>query len=241
MKKQKLDLSRHLSWKKKSRLFRFILLGISGFIVISLIVNLAIRLPRNLTQSVDAILVLGGSVQREIYATQLANEYPKIPILISQGSREPCIVDLFRFSATRQSNVWLEKCANSTFQNFFFAVPILKSWGVHKVKVVTSPTHLPRAEWLAKIHLAAQGMAVEMDIVRETGIPGNNESSLKTGIDISRSLIWGILSQIIYPYCWDVTELLKVDLKNWSNQNYQCESRLRLYKNLQRRKQGLSF
>lgn len=238
MKKQKLDLSRHLSWRKKTRLFRFILLGISGFIVLSLIVNLAIRLPRNLNHDVDATLVLGGSVQREIYATQLANEYPKIPILISQGSREPCIVDLFRFSAARQSNVWLEKCADSTFQNFFFAVPILKNWGVHKVKVVTSPTHGFRAKWLARIHLGAQGMAVEMDIIRETGIPGNNESSLKTGLDISRSLIWGVFSQIIYPYCWDVTELSKVDLKNWSNQDYQCENRQRLYEKLQRRKQG---
>ncbi|GFE68872.1 YdcF family protein [Chroococcus sp. FPU101] len=237
MKKQKLDLSRHLSWKEKTRLFRFVLLGIVGFIIISLIVNLAIRLPQNQTQSVDGILVLGGSVQREIYATRLANQYPRIPLLISQGSREPCIVDLFRFTAARKNNVWLEKCANSTFENFFFTVPILKSWGVHKVKVVTSPTHLPRAQWLAKIHLGAQGIAVEMDIVRETGIPGNNESSLKTALDIARSVIWGVLSQIIRPYCWDVTELSKVDLSNWTDQNYQCESRQRLYK----RKQGLGL
>lgn len=237
MKKQKLDISRHLSWKEKTRLFRFVLLAIVGFIIISLIVNLAIRLPQNQTQSVDGILVLGGSVQREIYATRLANQYPKIPLLISQGSREPCIVDLFRFTAARKNNVWLEKCANSTFENFFFTVPILKSWGVHKVKVVTSRTHLPRAEWLAKIHLGAQGIAVEMDIVRETGIPGNNESSLKTALDITRSLIWGVLSQIIRPYCWNVTELSKVDLSNWTDQEYQCESRQRLYQ----RKQGLGF
>ncbi|PSF39334.1 hypothetical protein C7H19_00670 [Aphanothece hegewaldii CCALA 016] len=241
MKKQKLDLSRHLFWKKITRLFRFLLVGVLGFILLSLINNLAIRLPQNLTQDVDAILVLGGSVQREIYATELADAYPKLPILISQGSSEPCIVDLFRFTGSRKSNVWLEKCANSTFENFFFSVPILKDWGVHKVKVVTSPTHLPRAEWLVKIHLGAQGIAAEMSIVKETGIPGNNESLIKTGLDITRSMVWGIFSQIIRPYCSDVTELSKVDLNNWKNQNYQCESRLRLYKNLQRKKQGLGF
>lgn len=237
MKKQKLDLSRHLSRKEKTRLLRFAWRGIVGFIIISLIFHLAIQLPQNQKQDVDGILVLGGSVQREIYATQLANEYPRIPILISQGSLEPCIVQLFRFTATRQTNVWLEKCADSTFQNFFFSVPILKSWGVHKVKVVTSPSHSLRAGWLARIHLGAQGIAVEMDIIRETGRPGNNESKTKTALDITRSVIWAVFSQIIKPYCWDVTELAKVDLNNWSDKNYQCENRQRLFE----RKQGLGL
>jgi uncharacterized SAM-binding protein YcdF (DUF218 family) len=119
--------------------------------------------------------------------------------------------------------VWLEKCANSTFDNFFFGVPILQSWGAHKVKIVTSPSHLPRAAWLARIHLQSRGMAVEMDIVREIGIPGNRESKLKTGLDIARSLIWAVFSQVFSPYCQGVIPLTSVDLDKWRQEGFECE------------------
>ncbi|MGB3208787.1 MAG: hypothetical protein WBB28_27670 [Crinalium sp.] len=41
------------------------------------------------SRPVDAFFVLCGSIQREIYVAQLAQKYPEIPILISQGSQEP--------------------------------------------------------------------------------------------------------------------------------------------------------
>ncbi|MGL5196573.1 MAG: hypothetical protein ACRC8Y_23525, partial [Chroococcales cyanobacterium] len=42
-----------------------------------------LRLQSAAAGSVDAILVLGGSIKREIYVTQFARENPDIPILIS--------------------------------------------------------------------------------------------------------------------------------------------------------------
>jgi hypothetical protein len=103
-------------------------------------------------------------------------------------------------------------------------VPILKQWGVHKVKVVTSPTHLPCAKWLAAIHLQSHGIAVEIDAVREIGVPGNHESKLKTGLDVARSIIWAFVGQLIYPPCWQVIPLNSVDLEAWRNQGFKCES-----------------
>jgi hypothetical protein len=219
-KKPKSVTRKHPSWQ---RWLKLTLIAVFGFIILNLAINLAIRLPINKRKPVDAILVLGGSIRREIYVANLAYQYPDTPIIISQGSKDPCIFLLFERAKTPKNQVWLEKCANSTFGNFFFGVPILKQWGVHKVKVVTSPTHLPRAKWLAEIHLQSHGMAVEIDAIKEIGIPGNQESKLKTGLDVARSVIWAFVGQLIYPPCWDFIPLNSVDLDAWRDEGFKCE------------------
>jgi len=181
------------------------------------------QLPQNASKPVDAILVLGGSIQREIYAAQLSNRYPDVPILISRGSTDGCIQQIFLRLQARRKNIWLEKCATSTFENFFFSVPIIRHWGTHKVKVITSPTHLPRAQWMAEIQLGAQGIAVEMDLAKEKGIPGNRESKAKTTLDLTRSLLWAVFAQVISPPCSDVIELINVNLGDSTPQRSRCE------------------
>lgn len=220
VKKPKNVARKRPSWQ---RWLKLTLMAIFGCIILNLAINLAIRLPINEQKPIDAILVLGGSIRREIYVANLAHQYPDIPIIISQGSEDPCILLLFEKVQAPKTNVWLEKCANSTFGNFFFGVPILKQWGVHKVKVVTSPSHLPRAKWLAEIHLQSHGIAVEIDAVREIGIPGNRESKLKTGLDVTRSVIWAFVGQLIYPPCWEFIPLNSVDLDAWRDEGFKCE------------------
>ncbi|MBD2361557.1 YdcF family protein [Anabaena minutissima FACHB-250] len=175
------------------------------------------------SQPVDAFFVLGGSIRREIYIAQTAKQYPQIPILISQGSKDPCIWLIFQRETADLQNVWLEKCAKSTFENFYYGIPILKRWGVNKVKLITSPTHLPRAQWMSQILFGSHGMWVEVEVVQETGIPGNQESLLKTTLDITRSLLWAVLSQIIQPQCSNVTKLSDVDMQAWQSQGFKCE------------------
>ena len=140
-KKSKNFVRKHRNWQ---RWLKLTLILVFGFIILNLAINLAVRLPINQQKPIDAILVLGGSIRREIYAANLAQQYPNIPILISEGSKDPCILLLFERAKAPKTNVWLEKCADSTFGNFFFAVPILKQWGVHKVKVVLSYSFTPR-------------------------------------------------------------------------------------------------
>ena len=117
-----------------------------GLMVTSLAFNLLIRLPINSNHTVDGILVLGGSIRREIYAAQIASQYPEVPIIVSQGSKPPCIKLIFQREQARMDQVWVEQCAYSTFDNFFFCVPLLQRYGVHKVKVITSQSHLPRTK-----------------------------------------------------------------------------------------------
>jgi uncharacterized SAM-binding protein YcdF (DUF218 family) len=203
-------------------------LSILAWLVVSLLFNLAIKLPVNQTKPVDAIFVLGGSIRRELYAAQIAHEYSQLPILISQGSKEPCLWKIFQKQAVNLQRVWSEQCANSTFENFFFSVPILRHWGVHKVKLITSGNHLPRAKLLAKILLGSQGIAVEFDSPVERGVPGNNESTLKTILDVTRSLLWVLPSQIIQPPCFQVIRLSKVDFQAWEKQGFRCERQGRI-------------
>ena len=175
------------------------------------------------SQPVDGFFVLGGSICRETYVAQQAKQYPQTPILISHGSPDPCIWLIFQAELAGLQNVWLENCANSTFENFYYGIPILRRWGVHKVMLITSPSHLPRAKWMVQILLGAHGIWVETEIVEELGVPGNRESWAKTGLDLTRSLFWAILSQIIQPQCSNVTRLTEVDMQAWENRGFDCE------------------
>jgi uncharacterized SAM-binding protein YcdF (DUF218 family) len=174
-------------------------------------------------QPVDVMFVLGGSIRREIYVAQQAKQNPQIPILISRGSQDPCIWLIFQREAADLENVWLENCANSTFENFYYGIPILKSWGVRKVKLISSPTHFPRAKWMAQIILGAHRIWVEPQAVKEKGRPANREYWWKTGFDITRSLLWAVISQVIQPQCSNVIKLTDVNMQVWQSQGFTCE------------------
>ena len=246
------------------------------------------QLYRHARQPVDAILVLGGSIRREIHVAesvaqsvaeavsgavaesiteQMATrsveenqsqnqaqnqaqnqgtaspEWHSIPILVSKGSKPPCIRILFERALASVhegingdsgneaainavsilDDVWLEDCAKSTFDNFRYSLPILRSWQAHHIKVVTSPTHLPRAQWLAQIMLGSHGIWVEMELVEEKGVPGNVETPLKTGLDVTRSLLWAMISHVYHPTCNAVIPLTSVDLEQWEQKGFKCE------------------
>ncbi|MBD2087643.1 YdcF family protein [Coleofasciculus sp. FACHB-542] len=220
--RDRINLSRRASFRRWRRL---LILGIAIFSVIlgTWLLTIMLTLRSAASGPVDAYLVLGGSIRREIYVAQLAKDYPQSRILISQGSPEPCILLIFQRENAPIERVWLEKCADSTFGNFYYSVPILREWGVKKVKLITSGTHLPRAKWLAQILMGAQGIWVEPEIVPEQGIPGNRESSFKTGLDLSRSLLWAMVSQVYQPKCSKLVPLKDVDIKDWRQRGFKCE------------------
>ncbi|MBE9118952.1 YdcF family protein [Lusitaniella coriacea LEGE 07157] len=207
-----------LRWKLVERFLLF-LFGI----LLGCLLFLGIRLQAAASKPVDAFFVLGGSIRREMYVAEQIAKTPKIPVLISHGSLDPCIWLIFQREQASMQKVWLEHCANSTFENFYFGVPILKRWKVHKVKLITSATHLPRAKWMAQILFGAQGIWVEMDIAKETGVPANQESAIKTSLDVVRSLGWAIAGQFIQPDCTDIIPLAEVDMATWRKTGFKCE------------------
>ncbi|MEO0532837.1 MAG: YdcF family protein [Cyanobacteria bacterium P01_A01_bin.123] len=210
----------------KHRWFRrwralFLLGGLGGFAV--WVIAICISLYIAARSPVDGFLVLGGSIRREIYVAEQVAQFPGAKVLISTGSAAPCIRILFEQATAPLDQAWLENCADSTFGNFYYGLPLLKRWGVKKVRLVTSPTHLPRAQWMAQIILGAHGIWVEPDIVEEIGIPGNQESRFKTALDVTRALVWAVMSQGYRPNCDRVTRLSSVDLEAWRRRGFQCE------------------
>lgn len=210
---------------------RSILITLFGFclvLVICILYNSTVLYAAS-QKPVGAILVLGGSIAREIHVAELAKQSPQIPILISKGSLDPCILLIFQRAAAPIENVWLEKCANSTFGNFYFSLPILKQWQVKKVKIVTSATHLPRAIWLAQIILGSHGIWVDLEIATETkGIPANRESFFVIIADVTRGLIWAVVSQFYEPKCTNLISLSQVDLNAWKIKGFKCERQANL-------------
>jgi uncharacterized SAM-binding protein YcdF (DUF218 family) len=160
-----------LTFLKLKIIRRVVFSSISLLLIASLVALFSqmIRLPTAAQQPVDLFFVLGGSIRREIYVSQLARQFPQTRILISTGSDDPCIFKLFERIQAPMEQVWLEKCADSTFGNFFFSLPVLKQWQIHHVKLITSASHLPRAQWIAQILLGAHGIWVEVDIGRRNG------------------------------------------------------------------------
>ncbi|WP_017663094.1 YdcF family protein [Baaleninema simplex] len=202
----------------------FIAIGVGLFLALLLVVGKGFVLAyQHAKLPLDAVFVLGGSIKRELYISKYARSHPDIPILISSGSQPPCIYLIFQRDNAPMDNVWLENCARSTFDNFYYGLPILERWGVRRVKLVTSASHLPRSLWLAQIVLGAHGIWVEPEIVPEVGVPGNNEFFIKTILDVMRSLLWAVISQIYTPACQQETHLADVDIEAWKTSGFRCE------------------
>jgi uncharacterized SAM-binding protein YcdF (DUF218 family) len=224
--KRKFTINLSISWAKRLKKLWLLLQKLAlwlGLLLIGWLLMTTIALFFAAAHPVDAFFVLGGSIRREIYVAQLAKQNPQIPILISHGSEDPCIWLIFQREVADLQDVWLENCANSTFDNFYYGLPILQHWRVHKVKLITSPTHFPRAKWMAQIIFGAHRIWVEPDTVIEKGIPANRESWFKTVLDLTRSLGWALASQIIQPKCSNVTRLVDVDMPTWEQRRYVCE------------------
>lgn len=218
-------LTKKLKKRKLLKNIVFIPIIIFSISTFSLLGHL-IQAQQNSSQPVGAYLVLGGSIMREIYIAKVESLTPEIPVIISSGSDAPCVYYIFKNQQVPIDNVWIEGCARSTFTNFIYPISILKKWGVKKVEVITSETHLPRADLLAKILLNSKGIALQLTAIKEErGISGNNESTLKTIIDTTRSIGWAFISQFISPRCNSLMNLKDINWKKWNKAGFSCERR----------------
>lgn len=216
--------SKHFVFRR--RLSQKVLLIVLGILLVVTSVRLLHQLtalPSAAQQPVDTFFVLGGSIQREIFVSQVAAQSPNTRILISTGSDDPCIFKLFERNSAPIEQVWLEKCANSTFDNFVFSQPLLSQWKARHIQLITSKSHLPRALWMAQMILGAHGIWVELQEVPETGVPGNRESLIKTSLDVTRAVLWALVSQWVQPSCSNVVHLQDINLQQWCEDGFSCE------------------
>ncbi|MBY0552771.1 MAG: YdcF family protein [Candidatus Obscuribacterales bacterium] len=154
----------------------------------------------NSQEKEDSILVLGGSVAREVYAAVLAKKEPNRLTIVSGGEPPLCTRKIFESIAAPVDNVILDRSATNTFENFTYSIPILRRHHAKKTGVITSEGNEQRSVWMARIFLWSNGIAVENKIIPgEFSQVGHNESPLKTALDVIRSAAWAPFSGISPP------------------------------------------
>lgn len=197
-----------------------LILVLLSYIFLSITINILISYF-NESRASDAYLLLGGDINLEIYAAQLALEGNRVPIIISGGEPPGCEYKLYTLMSAPMEKIFLERRSHSTFDNYMYSVPILKAWGVKKATIITSSNRLPRAYLLAQLHLRSQGICPEPDILNLGYLSAKQEYPLKTFLDILRSIPFCLIRQIV-PIAPKYEALQNIDLKYWQTRKYSC-------------------
>lgn len=140
----------------------------------------------------EAIFVLGGEVQREKFAAEVAAKHPKIPIWVSGGAPANYARKVFKKESIDLKRVHLDYQATDTLTNFTSMVDELRAAGISSVYLVTSDDHMNRSRLVGEIIFGSHGIAVK-PVSFVSGRP--DESWGKVSLDGSRALMWLLTGQ----------------------------------------------
>lgn len=146
-----------------------------------------------------AIVVLGGGIKREAAAAHLAKQLPDLPVIISSGSRIPCLYRVFvQEYQVDWERIKVDLRAGDTLTNFTAVLPYLQQHRHHHVILITSEGHLRRSRLLAHLIWGSHGIATRPYVI--SGV-GHNESWLKLMADSLRGLAWILLGDwVAHPF-----------------------------------------
>ena len=135
----------------------------------------------------QAIFVLGGEEEREIFGAKFAHTQPNLPVWISSGAPPGYAKRVFKKAGVSAENLHLDYQAIDTVTNFTTLVDRFESKGITSVYLVTSDDHLPRARAIGEIVFGSRGIKVK-PVTFVSGRPV--EPLRKTVRDSFRSLFW---------------------------------------------------
>ncbi|MEO0406026.1 MAG: YdcF family protein [Cyanobacteria bacterium P01_A01_bin.135] len=135
----------------------------------------------------DAILVLGGSIAREQFAVQFAQEHPALPIWISSGTNREFAEALFYEAGIGPERLFLDYRAEDTVTNFTTLVDEFEARNIDNIYLITSDYHMRRARVIGEIVLGSRGIGFR-PIAMETEEPP--EPTRKVLRDGARSVVW---------------------------------------------------
>lgn len=139
------------------------------------------------TQPPEALLVLGGAIEREEFAAKFAQVHPELEIWVTGGSNEEYAQWIFLQAGIEPSRVHLDYQAVDTVTNFTTLVDELKSLGVESVYLVTSDDHMLRARAIGSIVLGSRGISFQPLPVPSGRSPEPIEKVIRDG---ARSILW---------------------------------------------------
>jgi uncharacterized SAM-binding protein YcdF (DUF218 family) len=140
----------------------------------------------------QAILVLGGSPDREVFAAEFANEHPDLPIWVSSGSNPEYSEAVFADAGIEPSRIHLDYEAIDTVTNFTTLVDQFKAEGIDNIYLITSDYHMRRARVIGMIVLGSRGIDFRPIAISTDRPPESIEKTIRDG---ARAVLWVITGQ----------------------------------------------
>lgn len=167
------------SRKRRSAWIRLVL-GIAVAVV-------ALHQVRSALTQPQAVLVLGGATEREVFAAHFAHEHPNLPIWISSGSNPEYSEWVFSEAGIDANRIHRDYEALDTVSNFTTLVDDFKARDITSVYLITSDYHMRRARVIGEIVLGSQGIHF-----KAVPVPSQYpaEPLDKTVRDAARSMLW---------------------------------------------------
>ncbi|MBV9387416.1 MAG: YdcF family protein [Chroococcidiopsidaceae cyanobacterium CP_BM_ER_R8_30] len=135
----------------------------------------------------QAMLVLGGAVERERFAAQFARQHPNLTIWVSSGSPKDYAERVFAKAGISPSRLHLDYRALDTVTNFTTLVDDFKARGIKSVYLITSSYHMRRACVIGEIVLGSRGIDFKPVSVPSALPPEPIQKAVRDGV---RALLW---------------------------------------------------
>ena len=135
----------------------------------------------------EAIFVLGGAEERELFAAKFAQKHPKLPIWVSSGSPKWYAKRVFSKAGIEPSRIHLDYKAEDTVTNFTTLVDKLQAEGISSVYLITSDDHMLRARVIGDIVFGSRGIVVKPVEIPTGRSPEPVEKAIRDG---ARSILW---------------------------------------------------
>jgi len=137
---------------------------------------------------VEAIVVLGGEIDREAYAARMAQEHEQLPVWVSSGTNPEYAEWLFFEEAgIERDRLHLDYRAVDTVTNFTTLVRDLKQAGIDKIYLITSENHMRRASLVGEIVFGSNNIVFEPITVPSTLAAEPVNKTVRDGI---RAVMW---------------------------------------------------
>ncbi len=135
----------------------------------------------------QAIFVLGGGSDREVFAARFALQHPELEVWISTGSPPKKTEEIFSDATISLSRLHLDYRATDTVTNFTTMVGVFRQLGIEHVYLVTSDFHMRRAKAIAFFVFGSQGIVCTPMVIPSDR---KEESGFRILRDVVRSLFW---------------------------------------------------
>lgn len=135
----------------------------------------------------EAIFVLGGAEQRELFAAKFAKQHQELPIWVSSGSPEWYAEKVFAKAGINRNRLHIDRRAVDTVTNFTTLADELQAKGINSVYLITSDDHMRRARVIGEIVFGSRGIGLKPIPVPSGREPEPIEKCLRDG---ARAILW---------------------------------------------------